>query len=347
MPQSRRLLMLVPGLLGPVTEPAAVEGLHPSIRPLERMLARADVLDEVNPDFESAVFAAFGLGGRDLPVAAVSRLGELDGGTAHVGESCWLRADPVHLRVDTHSARLFGSHVLDLEPDEALGLTTRLNDHFGQDGLRFEAPVPDRWYVAVRGNVDLHTHSPQQVAGRNIDAFLPEGEDASRWRQWMNEAQMLLHDAPENIARETEGRLAVNSFWPWGAGRLPNDPFETVPAAAWADDPLVQGLARMADVPAQPLPNAPGEWTPVEGRNLIVDPRPAQPLVHGDIEGWLSAVTRHAQDWLVPLYERLVAQEIDELELAVDGNRRFLLLPTYRRRWWRRSRPWTQWLDAE
>jgi len=46
--------------------------------PLDRLLPRADVLEEANPDFPSAVFAAFAIGGRSLPVAAVASLALAD-----------------------------------------------------------------------------------------------------------------------------------------------------------------------------------------------------------------------------------------------------------------------------
>lgn len=339
--------MIVPGLLGPVTDVEAVGALQPSIPALDRLLSRADVEDDVNRDFPAAVFAAFAMGGRDLPAAAVSRLGEADGGSAHVGEYYWLRVDPVHLRIDTHNARLFGDHVLELQADEASALVERLHAHFADDGLRIEAPAPGRWYAAVTETFELHAETPHRVAGRNIDPFLPSGADAGRWRRWMNEAQMLLHDAPVNTQRETEGRLPVNSFWPWGGGRLPLEPLETVPAAAWADEPLVHGLARLAEVPVHPLPDRAADWTPVEGDNLVVDARLVEPLVHGDIEGWLEAVTRFAEDWAGPLYERVAAGELDETILAVDGTRRYRLETRHKRRWWRRKRPWTRWLEAE
>lgn len=347
MPEPCRLLLIAPGLLGPVTDVEAVGALLPSVPPLERLLSRADVLDDVNRDYPAAVFAAFAHGGRDLPVAAVSRLGEDDGGSARVGEYYWLRIDPVHLRIDTHNARLFGNHVLELEVGEADALIERLHAHFADDGLQLDAPAPGRWYAAVTETFELHAEDPQRVAGRNIEPFLPSGADAGRWRRWMNEAQMLLHDAPENQRREAEGRLPVNSFWPWGGGRLPVDPFETVPAAAWSDDPLVRGLARLAEVPAHPLPAGAADWTPVEGDNLLVDGRIVEPLVHGDIEGWLAEVERFANDWAGSLYERVATGELDEIVLAVDGSRRFRLQTRHRRRWWRRKRPWTTWLESE
>lgn len=347
MPEPRRLLMIVPGLLGPVTDVEAVKALHPSVPLLERFLARADVEDDVNEDFAAAVFAAFAIGGRDLPVAPVSRLGEHDGGSAHVGEYYWLRIDPVHLRIDTHNARLFGDHVLELDADEADAFIERLHEHFAEDGLRLDAPAPARWYAAVTERFELHTESPQRVAGRNIEPFLPSGADAGRWRRWMNEAQMLLHDAPENVRREREGRLPVNSFWPWGGGRLPVEPIETVPAATWSDEPLVRGLARLAEVPAHSLPARAADWIPGEGDNLVVDANVVEPLVHGDIEGWLTAVERFASDWIGPLQERVAAGELDEVTLAVDGPQRFRLQTRHRRRWWRRKRSWTAWLEAE
>lgn len=348
MPQTPRLLILAPGLLGPVTDPGAVAGIQPSVPALESLLRRADALVDVHHGhFEAACFSAFGLGGRELPVAAVSRFGEADGGTAHVGEHCWLRVDPVHLRIDTHTARLFSDHVLNLEAEEAFSLVACLNEHFRDDGLRFEAPVPNRWYVAVNETIRLDTHPPHHVAGRNIDEFLPRGEHAGRWRQWLNEAQMLLHDAPINAERERRGRLPVNSFWPWGAGRLPPEPLESPPAAVNTGNPVILGLARLGDVPAMPLPESAAEWQPVEGRNLIVTTAMLDPLVNGDIEGWLEAVDHFSRQWLAPAMELLEKERLNTIELAVDGPSWFYLQRSYRWRLWRRRRSWTHWLAQE
>lgn len=348
MPQTRRLLILAPGLLGPVTDPDAVAGILPSVPALESLLRRSDALIDVHHGrFEAACFAAFGLGGRELPVAAVSRFGETDGGTAHVGEHCWLRADPVHLRIDTHTARLFSDHVLGLEREEADCLVARLNDHFRGDGLRFEAPVPNRWYAAVDETIRLDTHPPHRVAGRNIDEFLPRGEHATRWRQWLNEAQMLLHEDPINAERERRGRLPVNSFWPWGPGRLPPEPLETPPDAVATGDPLTLGLARLGDVPAMPLPESAAHWQPVEGHNLIVTAAMLDPLVNGDIEGWLEAVDRFSRQWLLPAAELLEKERLDTVGLAVDGPSWFHLQRSHRWRLWRRRYSWTHWLVRE
>lgn len=348
MPHPPRLLILAPGLLGPVADPAAVAGILPSVPDLESLLRRADALADVHHGhFEAACFSTFGLGGRELPVAPVSRFGEVDGGTAHVGEHCWLRADPVHLRVDTHTARLFSDHVLELDAEEACDLVARLNEHFRDDGLRFEAPVPNRWYVAVDETIRLDTHPPHHVAGRNIDEFLPQGEHAGRWRRWLNEAQMLLHDTPVNIERERRGRLPINSFWPWGAGRLPPEPLESVPAAIATDDPLILGLARLGEAPTTPLPESAAEWQPTGGRNLVVTTAMRDPLVNGDIEGWLAAVDRFSRQWLSPVAAMLETQRLEVVELAIDGPSWFRLQRRHRRRLWRRRYPWTHWLVQE
>ncbi|MCZ7655242.1 MAG: hypothetical protein M5R42_14705 [Rhodocyclaceae bacterium] len=54
------------------------------------------------------------------------------------------------------------------------------------------------------------------MTGRTIEPFLPQGDDAREWRRFINEAQVLLHNHPINMAREAEGRPTVNSLWPWG-----------------------------------------------------------------------------------------------------------------------------------
>lgn len=343
MAPARHLTAIVPGLLGPVSDPDAVAALLPELPALALLLARARRLPDAATTAEAALCRAFGVDGPPWPAAAAARAGEDD--AAVPGTRWWLRADPVHLRVDTNHARLFGGYVLGLEADEAAALVARLNAHFGADGLVFEAPAPDRWYLALDAAQALEAHAPAEVAGRNVDHFLPRGADAARWRGRLNEIQMLLHDAPPNRARERDGRLPVNSVWLWGGGHAPATP--AAPGRVLATDPLARGLARLAGMEATPLPASAADLEAGAGHTLVFVPAAREPLVHGEIEAWLEAVGSIERAWLAPLRERLRRGHLHVLDIVAADGRRFRVTRAGLHRPWRRPRPWTRWLGRE
>jgi hypothetical protein len=41
---------------------------------------------------------------------------------------------------------------------------------------------------------------------------MPQGEDALRWKQLLNETQMMLHDAD---VKQQSGQLVINGIWVW------------------------------------------------------------------------------------------------------------------------------------
>lgn len=337
--------LLVPGLLGPVPDPAAAGALLPALPVLDQGLARAGVVHGPQREAEAAILAAFGLECDAWPVAPVARAGEHD--SAAPGATWWLRIDPVYLRIDMTHARLFSAYMLALEQAEADLLVESLNRHFAADGWRVEAPAPERWYMASATDPGLVAHSPTRVAGRNIDHFMPGGSAGAYWRGVLNEVQMLLHDHPVNAERERAGRLPVNSIWPWGGGRAPEQ-WPAPPARVFADDATAQGAARLADVPIAPLPDDAYGLEPGPGRNLVVDPAIRDPLVHGEAEAWVAAVDGIAGRWLDPLHERLRRGEIARLVINGGVRRRFALTrAALLWRAWRRPRPWTRWLETE
>ena len=192
MPAARSLHLVVPGLLGPVTDPDTVARISPRMPALERLLGRATVSEGGETHAEACILAACGIRMSPAPVAAIARLGEPDA-PALATRDWWLRVDPVHLRVDMNQARLFGPHALKLQAEHARGLVARLNEHLADDGLSIEAPVPHRWYLRFSEPPDLETHSLAEVSGRNVHLFMPTGGDSARWRSWLTEVQMLLH----------------------------------------------------------------------------------------------------------------------------------------------------------
>src|ERR1700760_1653902 len=98
--------LLVPDLLPPADAPAALRGVR--LPHLERWLARGDVERGKATSATEGLASAFGVA-LPAPVAAVSAAGE-----GLEGEGAWLRADPVHLRVDRDTVTLHDASILRL-----------------------------------------------------------------------------------------------------------------------------------------------------------------------------------------------------------------------------------------
>ena len=170
--------------------------------------------------------------------------------------------------------------------------------------------------------------------------LLPKGADHKAWHMRLNEIQILLHTSPVNAAREARGERPANSVWFWGGGRLPQ-----VGAVRWAqlwsDEPLAQGLARLAGVPSGPLPENDAQLLarPGGGEQLLTLRLPAPIVSQAGAEAWQAALERLVHDWLTPLMAAVHAGTLAELTLVSDAGAAFRYRRRHGLRFWRRPRP--------
>jgi hypothetical protein len=307
---------------------------------LERLLARADRQpQEALHNLESVLFALFEIptpAGEDLPVAAVTRM--LDMGI--VDQEWWLRADPVHLRPDRGTLVLADNTLLQLTAAEAGALVGEILEVFAADGWLLKAPRPDRWYLKLPRAPRLHTTALPNLVGRNVDAFLPRGDDGKAWHTILNEIQILLHTSKVNTEREKQGRLSVNSLWFWGGGRLPR----IMPVRwtrLWSDEPVSLALARLAGLASGARPEDFAAWQPQAGagRHLLVLDQLRAPAQYGETQQWSETLRRLEQDWLAPLYQALKDRVVAGVTIHSDAGESFVLGRGQARRWWRSPRP--------
>lgn len=131
----------------------------------------------------------------------------------------WLCADPAHVRVEGSRALLMDSGQLDISMEEAKLLVESLNHHFEQDDLRFFILNPRQWLVESGQPIGLDcTWPPLWCAGRNLEPWLPQGPDQTRWRRHFNEIQMLLFEHPVNQARQKNSQPTLDALWFWNRG---------------------------------------------------------------------------------------------------------------------------------
>lgn len=192
----------------------------------------------------------------DVPAsAALSRLGEGDLDVDAVRAHRWLRAEPAWIRPDISGARLYAvGAMLPLDRNDAASFIRELQPLFDDAGYQLEVVTPHRWYLRMPlGSVVPRFATPAVALGADPFDHLPEGEGARAWRGLDNEVQITLHQHSRNQERQRRGLLPVNALWWWGDADLP-DAASGVTPTIHSDDPLLHGLARMANMRPAALP---------------------------------------------------------------------------------------------
>lgn len=334
--------LLVPSLFIEALQGDEYHGLHAPA--LQTLLGRAQIRPLAESSSFSWLFRAFGgTKLRDIPVAPITLIA--DGHDAQ--DYYWLRADPVHLRIQRDQMVLFDAHAVPLDQAEANALCDTLNQHFIADGWRVLAAAPDRWYIALQAAPGLETVPLDQACANAIGSLMPAGPDSAIWRQRMNEVQMLLNDHPINLARESRGELAINSVWFWGGGVMPAKP-QCDFTDLMSNDIFAQGLARAAKLNVQaPTENPRARLQSLgdpefDGRNLLfIFNDLYDAMRYGDLTSWRKAHERLEAEWFSPLLDAIKSGALDSLTI-IDPNayraREFVVTRGGRRRFWLRAK---------
>jgi hypothetical protein len=306
------LHIVIPGLLWP--KDSAREASRDLPLPgLEGLLGRGRPAWQPPLPLEHWLCRHFGVAAEAPACGALRLWGE--GGAP--GHDCWICADPLHLRFARDTLILGSPGELDLTGGESSQLVAALNEHLAEFG-EFVGAHPRRWYLRLKRLPRIVTQPLSAVVGRQMEAVMPQGEEAKAWRSLINEAQVLLHNHPANIAREAAGRRTANSLWFWGAGALPAA--APAPAATLlSDNPLALGLAKLAGAHAQPLPKDAGALAATEDSLLLIEDL-AEAAHTLDIDGWRAALTKLEHDWFAPLLAALTSRRMQTLRLTALGD---------------------------
>ncbi|AKH22084.1 hypothetical protein AAY24_06025 [Sedimenticola thiotaurini] len=337
------LHLLIPGLLGPMPTLDQLQP-QPGFKLLERLFARSDRQTHPGDDLESVLFGLFGISsenGGNLPTAAYRRIG--DGGTAD--SRYWLQLTPVYLRPDQDRLLLFDVEDLNLTLAESKGLAKLFNDHFIDEGWQVEVPHPHRWYLSLAEEPDLKTYELTDVFGRNMDLFLPEGEEGIRWHGVLNEIQMLFYTSELNAQREQSGKGPVNGLWLSGGGKS-HSQLQTGMSALYGDSALLRGLASTAGTPVETLPDRlDGLCDASGGEILVCYELLRRPVLCADPFAWSEQLIQ-LQNWIEPLLDGLRQKRLNSLFLYPCNGQQYRIDRHSLRRFWKRPSPLSQRLDS-
>ncbi len=266
----------------------------------------------------------------DYPMAAIAAVAD---GLEVVAKAYWLRADPVHLRLQRDCFSLDEAVPLPLLSVHAEQMLESLNRHFalelnvasGEPEYQFFIGTSGAWYLRCQQHPRITTTLPSVAAGKNSRQFLPQGEGAVQLIALLNEVQMLLHDHPANLAREAQGDEAVNSIWLSGGGFLPKLNGSTNSEVLMSKSVLYQGLALWANTPYQPLS---------ENMELILTNRAVR----------MQLVSSEDLDllWFKPILVALRAKKITQLTLNLgcyDQSLNVNIKSLDQYKFWRKAKP--------
>jgi hypothetical protein len=296
------LTLVVPGLLDwPLSALAVVEKEAPA---LARLIAAAPPPTIEEDGLVATACRSCGIAKQqDWPVAPwLARAAGLDTGIGY-----WICADPARFLVGQADVRLAGL-IGDLERAEADALIATLNAHFADDGIRFFAPVPTRWFARVEDAPLLITRPPEVALGAPLVPYLATGPDAARWRRWQSEVQMLLFENAVNRRREENRRPPVDSVWLWGGGTLVSR--ERSAIRIFANGGLIRDLGRGAGLAPAPLPAtlaatrgtaAQAFWLDAVGVDAAATQLPAVD------RAWMAAAERALHNGTIPEVELVIA----------------------------------------
>ncbi|PUE48185.1 hypothetical protein B9Z47_10245 [Limnohabitans sp. 2KL-1] len=141
--------------------------------------------------------------------------------TTNALHQAWMT--PCHWQVGMDQVVMADPAHLQLSDEESQQLLEAMQPFLLEDGLQVTWHSALLWHASGDMLAELATASLDRVIGQNVKDWMPAGTAARPLQRLQSEMQMLLYNHPVNNARDARRQIAVNSFWPHGAGTLPVD----------------------------------------------------------------------------------------------------------------------------
>lgn len=284
---------------------------------LKTLLTKSSKTEEPPQNIEAWLCNAFNITKQqNWPIAPITLHAESTNNIS-IDNDYWLRADPVHLRIEQNHVLLADSQAFNISIKESKLLADSLNQHFAKLGLEFSPLSHDRWYIRLTKVANMKTCELSQVTGKNINYFLPSGTDSIFWNNISNEIQMLLHEHPINKSRSARDELTINSVWLWGGGIMPKS-INSIYHKIWSNNLLSHALALASDTKHEELPLDLKKWqtTAPSGNHLIVLDTLWRKTQYNNAYGWREDFKNLEENWFSPLYVALQKGKINKLTLT-------------------------------
>ena len=299
---------------------------------LEQLLARADSRVSTS-DWRTEAFSFISPPGVAMPPLAAAAL-YADRGAVDAAWVCL--ASPVHYTAEMTRVRLPDDGLLSLAPAAAETLAADFNRVWQGAGISLTAARSGQLFCLFDRPLDAMTRDPREALGQSIEEYLPAGEGSALLRRLISETEMWLFEHGVNSARGEAGQTAINGLWFWGGGA----PLAVLPAVlGWVggDDVFGDAFDARRDPGGRDGGRSGvGVRSGSGGRSgsgvVAVTAAPGN-------ESWHDIEAR----WLRPAIAELRGGDLSCLEISIE-NWRFTLNSRTLRRFWRRRKPWWEFL---
>ncbi|HEY0866122.1 MAG TPA: hypothetical protein VGE01_02015, partial [Fimbriimonas sp.] len=202
----RRVLIVLPNLLGQPGEATPLQGALPNLE----ILAEAGTVTKIAPlpDVETPEALYLGM----APDQGQLRQGPLT--VAALGQDPPDRSTHFHLSLASLHDGILSFPQIGAHPAALVRMLPRLNTRT----LTLLPGIRTDHALVWEGLGDLSTVSPPRAGGRPIRDCLPEGDNEPALRRLIDDSVNLLAESDENRIREEEGLPPLNILWPWGHG---------------------------------------------------------------------------------------------------------------------------------
>ena len=329
MPNKSELHLIVPGLCGPLAETHTLKKNRDFNAWLKRLARAEQSASQANTDAVIATIINLKLD-NEFPSAALS----LFANGMYDTDKHYMCADPVHLRADLSQAVLTSSEDLAINKRESAELRETLNQHFQQDQIKIISIDNKQWFVASNNIIAMKTTALVEAVGRNINFILPEGQDSTRWKQVLTEAQMLMHTHEVNTDREIAGVATINSLWFHGCGDLPDiteyKHSQHKISSICSSHNVLKGVANLVESEYLLLPESAGDYIEqLSHRELLKLENNSKNILHlstlehlvnySDGSVWLEELLVLLEHWIYPILKMANKNNISVILYSCAG----------------------------
>jgi hypothetical protein len=218
---------------------------------LQTLLGKGRLTTNASTSVDAWWSAYFGIS-QDKFAAAPLRLAALG---EKPGDSRWLCADPVHLRIGPKGATLTDPALINISAMEARELHGVLAPMLADLG-KLVISTPSQWHIQLADSAAALPPLPRHLYDlieQSAVSLLPSGDENRSWRQMINELQMALHAHPLNTIRSEHGKTTINGIALWGEGHAPS--LQKIKLSAlFSNDLIIAGAGKLAGMPISALP---------------------------------------------------------------------------------------------
>ncbi|MDH3761646.1 MAG: hypothetical protein OEU50_11745 [Gammaproteobacteria bacterium] len=247
----------------------------------------------------------------------------------------------VHLRPDLHNAIIVPiSH----DREDLHDIIILINDLYDIFNVDCDiSAIDEGMFLMDLKAFEAPAHYPHilSVLGKPANPYIEQSRQHLQWYKLLNEMQMFLHAHDLNRDRERRGRLAINSLWFWGGGRVPDNVDSRL--AWYCDDPVLSRFATSLGLTTASLEQL---SEPVDAAAVaVVDLRLLELLKSGVATDFGDLLLDIEHSLLQPLL-KAIDRERKDLRLRLGHDSDLQMTPVSALKFWRRPRSLADWPSA-